>query len=394
MHFIQEIRSRKTSILIIMLIMAFVLSTTVVSSAMTANQLTVDYWNINFKGKPIATVSSEAEAEAFIRKVENRYVKGNENIHVVSVEPELKVEKVTLKVKDTDPEEVLTGDLDSVIEDLFKPIESEKTYVAKEGDTLWGIASQEGMSIDELLKSNPQIDADLLMPDDVFTFKSVKYALNVTTEEEDVSVQPVYYETVYEDTDELEQGDEKVKTEGQNGQARVSENVIKVNGKEVKREVIDYKQVTAPVNEVILRGTKEAEPEPQPEQASRAQAPAQQYAPAQSVPQSSYVGQSGLRSTILNAAYSQLGQTQDCTSLVSRSLAAAGIYWHSWPQQYANLGQWTSNPQPGDLCIYRTHVAVYAGGGRAVHGGWNDIHTTAVGPVQCTAAFIGYVSIQ
>ena len=84
-------------------------------------------------------------------------------------------------------------------------------------------------------------------------------------------------------------------------------------------------------------------------------------------------------SYIVNAAYAQLGEKQDCTRLVSDSLAAAGIYFHGWPIEYFALGYEISASQakPGDLIYYanggggRAHIAVYVGNGMSIHGGWH-----------------------
>ncbi len=98
-------------------------------------------------------------------------------------------------------------------------------------------------------------------------------------------------------------------------------------------------------------------------------------------------------SSILGAALSQIGVNQDCTMLVTNSLAAVGISFHGWPEDYAALGDWTSNPVPGDIIIYSGHVAVYAGDGMAVHGGWNG-YTTAMFSVNCSRALIGYIHVR
>jgi cell wall-associated NlpC family hydrolase len=83
--------------------------------------------------------------------------------------------------------------------------------------------------------------------------------------------------------------------------------------------------------------------------------------------------------TIAAAAYAQLGVGQDCTRLATNALAAAGINYHGWPAGYLSLGRTVSagEARSGDLAYYANggsglaHIAVYVGGGKAVHGGWN-----------------------
>ena len=117
--------------------------------------------------------------------------------------------------------------------------------------------------------------------------------------------------------------------------------------------------------------------------------PAVQAAPAAQrtvTPQSSA---SGKGATISSAAMGQLGVGQDCTALVTNALRAAGINHHGWPASYLSLGTQVSagQAQPGDLVYYAdggmgaAHIAVYIGGGKAVHGGWNG-GTTAISGVN------------
>ena len=84
-------------------------------------------------------------------------------------------------------------------------------------------------------------------------------------------------------------------------------------------------------------------------------------------------------SYIVNAAYAQLGEKQDCTRLVSDSLLAAGINFHGWPIEYFSLGYEipASQAKAGDLIYYANgggglaHIAVYVGNGMSIHGGWH-----------------------
>ncbi|UTT70361.1 NlpC/P60 family protein [Arthrobacter sp. DNA4] len=92
---------------------------------------------------------------------------------------------------------------------------------------------------------------------------------------------------------------------------------------------------------------------------------------------------SGKGAAILSAAYAQLGVHQDCTMLVTNALAAVGIHFHDWPVGYLSLGDTVpmSQAQAGDLLYYAdggggmAHIAVYAGNGMAVHGGFNGNDT-------------------
>ncbi|MBG6217541.1 LysM repeat protein [Arthrobacter sp. CAN_A6] len=93
--------------------------------------------------------------------------------------------------------------------------------------------------------------------------------------------------------------------------------------------------------------------------------------------------------TIAAAAKAQLGVYQDCTMLVTNSLKAAGINFHDWPAGYLSLGTQVSAAAavPGDLIYYTNggagvpHIAVYIGGGQAVHGGFNG-NQTVVAPAE------------
>ncbi|GAA1766387.1 hypothetical protein GCM10009712_13480 [Pseudarthrobacter sulfonivorans] len=128
------------------------------------------------------------------------------------------------------------------------------------------------------------------------------------------------------------------------------------------------------------------EPEPVVEApAAPAAQPAATIKVASSAPaaQAAPVAASGKGQAILSAAYAQLGVNQDCTMLVTNSLAAVGINFHDWPAGYLSLGRTVSaaEAQPGDLIYYAdggagmAHIAVYAGNGQAVHGGYNGNQT-------------------
>ncbi|WP_458779460.1 NlpC/P60 family protein [Arthrobacter sp. D3-16] len=137
--------------------------------------------------------------------------------------------------------------------------------------------------------------------------------------------------------------------------------------------------IEAPEPEVEVQ---EAAPAPAPAARTAAVAKVTATAPAPAAP-AAPASASGKGAAILSAAYAQLGVMQDCTMLVTNSLAAVGINFHDWPAGYLSLGRTVSaaEAQPGDLIYYAdggagmAHVAVYAGNGQAVHGGYNGNQT-------------------
>jgi hypothetical protein len=112
-------------------------------------------------------------------------------------------------------------------------------------------------------------------------------------------------------------------------------------------------------------------------------APVPAPAPVRQAQPAAPVQTAGKAPIIAAAALAQLGRYQDCTRLATNSLAAVGIHFHGWPAGYLTLGGRVSAAQavPGDLIYYANggmgmaHIAVYIGGGMAVHGGWNGNQT-------------------
>ncbi|MGK0722201.1 NlpC/P60 family protein [Leucobacter sp. W1478] len=85
---------------------------------------------------------------------------------------------------------------------------------------------------------------------------------------------------------------------------------------------------------------------------------------------------------IVSAAYAQLGQFQDCTALVERSLRAVGIPAGDLGTrvgEHTALGGTLVTDgayAPGDVLIWSgVHSAIYIGNGQAVHSGYNGNQT-------------------
>lgn len=100
-------------------------------------------------------------------------------------------------------------------------------------------------------------------------------------------------------------------------------------------------------------------------------------------------------SPVLQSALNLVGSPMMCDSLVTMALVNGGMitgspasifvdgpYYNIGVYQFPAVGQFISASQaiPGDLVFYdnggygSSHIAVYAGNGKAVHGGWNGMN--------------------
>ena len=263
------------------------------------------------------------------------------------------------------------------------------TYTVKKGDTLWDIAINNGTTVDQLMHDN-NLTSSLIFPGDKLTY-------NTTVNQVAQAKQEGYYSVVLGDTlgkissrfgvsvDELV----KLNNISNPNLIYVGE-VLRIDAAAaaktqttaatVAKASVTQTTSAQTVVKVDPTATVAAKPAATPAPAPKAEVkPAATPAPAATT----QVASSNKAAAIYQAAMAQLGRIQDCTMLVTNSLKAVGINFHDWPAGYMSLGTVVpaSQAQPGDLVYYANgglgfaHIAVYAGNGQAIHGGWNGNQT-------------------
>ena len=304
------------------------------------------------------------------------------------------------------------------------------TYTVKKGDTLWDIAINNGTTVDQLMQDN-NLTSSLIFPGDKLTYSNTVQRVAQAKAEG-------YYTVALGDTlgkvaskfgtsvdklvklnnisnphliyvGEVIKINETAETKAEVSIPKASQTVAKATVVEnnVNKTVVKVDEkatVAAPATKVetkaaatptpVAKVETKAAATPAPaavaqetpkvtQTVAKTAAPAVTQAAAPVATATTQVASSSKGAAIYQAALAQLGKYQDCTMLVTNALKAVGINFHDWPAGYMSLGTVVpaSQAQPGDLIYYANggmglaHIAVYAGNGQAVHGGWNGNQT-------------------
>ena len=283
------------------------------------------------------------------------------------------------------------------------------TYTVKKGDTLWDIAINNGTTVDQLMQDN-NLTSSLIFPGDKLTY-------NTTVAQVAQAKEQGYYTVVLGDTLGKVANrfgvsvDELVKLNNlSNPNLIYVGTVLKVDASATKTAEVTVPKATVienttektvvkvdPVQTVAPKAAATAPTAPAktevkeaPKAEVKKEAPVATAAPnvaakpaAPAAAATTQAASSNKGAAIYQAALAQLGRYQDCTMLATNALKAVGINFHDWPAGYMSLGTVVpaSQAQPGDLVYYANgglgfaHIAVYAGNGQAIHGGWNGNQT-------------------
>ncbi|HHW02379.1 MAG TPA: peptidoglycan DD-metalloendopeptidase family protein [Thermoanaerobacterales bacterium] len=206
---------------------------------------------IDIDGHQVALVKDKATADAVLQGVKDYYVK--------MLPGELmKIEvpnSVKLVEKFASPTDIITAEAAKNL--ILKGTLEITTYKVKQGDTLWSIAKEKNIPLDDLIKANPQLKSEnRLALGEVINLKSIKPLLDVVVTKKVTYQEPIAYETQIVKDNTLWKWDQKVKQPGENGTKEVAAEVVYKNGVKVDQVLLGEKVVKQPVTRIVARGTK------------------------------------------------------------------------------------------------------------------------------------------
>jgi len=228
-------------------------------------ELKVAAQSIQINGKVVGYVSNQQEMNSILDEIKKKYgplplpTDKSKTVTAASA-PDSTVtvqfkEEVQTKAEEVSPKKVLTGDqLKTLIE---KGTLQQLVHTVKEGDCLGCIAQQYGISKKDIIRNNPEITEDtLLQLGQTLNVTAAKPLLTVKTIEKKQQDIVLDYAIEVKTNDTMYRGDSKVIQPGKEGLKKVTYQIVKENGVETEKKVINEQILEEPVSKIIEKGTK------------------------------------------------------------------------------------------------------------------------------------------
>lgn len=222
----------------------------VLSQLRTTQSYKVDALMITVAGRDIFPVADEDVVEEVIATLASAYVPSKENVKLEDVYFQEQIESYPVYCY---PEELRDADTVSAI--LLRGTDRREIYLVSRGDSLWGIAREYDLTIEELREANPQVEGDFLQIGDELSLIVPEPLINVVTKEHLAVTEKIPFQVIHVPDSSMWSGQTKVLEAGVFGSKEVVYEVTRENGQEISREIISSDVTKEPIVQTVARGT-------------------------------------------------------------------------------------------------------------------------------------------
>ncbi len=221
--------------------------------------LTIDIpaYAVRVGGIDLAVFKTKDEAEMLLDDITQPYIDDEEaEIEDIGFKEDVNIVEKTAK-----PSEL--QDIDEYEEILYyitKGTNETKIHKVEKGENFWVIAKKYKISVDSLVKANPEIKPERIQIGQEVSLVVPKPLLTVVTKEIKEYKEYIAFETEYEDTNVLYKGEYRVKKAGKKGEREVVAEISKQNGIEVSRSILEENTTEEPTTKLVLKGIKNPPP--------------------------------------------------------------------------------------------------------------------------------------
>lgn len=212
----------------------------------------VQGYTLEVDGEKVGVVGDGKDIELALEEIEQPYkeLKEGEIKKDVAILENINIVKEEVPLFEIGTKEQLVTTLQSGSEEI-------KKHTVEVGESLWTIAKIYNTSVDELVAANSDKNPERLQIGDEVKLVMPKAMLTVATTSEIEYTEKINYEQEVELNDSMFTNEKTVKVAGENGVSKIAAKEVKHNGVVIETEVLKQEVIKAPVNELVVKGTKE-----------------------------------------------------------------------------------------------------------------------------------------
>lgn len=206
---------------------------------------------ILINGKNTMVVESRQVAEKLLQEAKEHYFKEQESIEVISLNVE---EDVAFRTVQIGVGEYI--DYDKALTLMVNGTEKVEKHQVASGESLWTIARDNNLQVDDLKEANPQLTSERLQIGQELNLVKLEPMINVVATLRQSTKESIPFQTKYTNNSNLYRGQETVTQTGQRGEREVVYQLVQKNGVTIEKKELEANVITQPTDRVVSRGTK------------------------------------------------------------------------------------------------------------------------------------------
>ena len=200
-------------------------------------------------GRPLVILPGPEEAEALLDQLTEPYLDPLVQYLEIGF-----AEKVELVDRPADVSEIWLRE--EALQFLQTGTNEVKIHEVQPGESTWVIAERNGMSVEEIEAANPGLVSERLSIGQELNLIVPKPYLTVRTKEYAELAEPIPFDTEEVPSDNMYQGDRRITVQGEDGFHKIKAHIVRDNGRESDRDILEEDRLEEPVTRVVAVGTK------------------------------------------------------------------------------------------------------------------------------------------
>ncbi len=209
---------------------------------------------VNVNGEDIVALKTEEEAKGVLSDLREEYI--NTVIGASATIEEIAIkEQVDFQEKDIPTK--MFRDREDAVKVLSRGTDRTLNYSVESGDSLWAIAERNHLSVDDLIKANPQVEPDLIQIGQNLNLVVPEPYVTLISKELVTNTVSIPYPVHSTGDSSMWPWEDKVTQAGKVGQKEITEEIVRENGQVISRVILYENVLSQPVPQKVLRGTKQ-----------------------------------------------------------------------------------------------------------------------------------------